>query len=139
MKNDLAPIVAEHWKEMPFDPDLPLSLHQSMYEIMDVADRLLIVTVRDGGRLVGYFANFVSRHPHYDLLTAAMDVYFLLPEYRNAVNGLRLFRAMEEACRKRGVEYMLATARLDRGPVAMKMFERLGWAPARMAYQKRLN
>lgn len=139
LRDEVVPLASAHWEEMPFDPDLPLRRHEALYEALGAKDGLLIVTGRDNGRLVGYFINFVSRHPHYDLLTAAMDVYFLAPEYRSGSHGLLLFRAMEDACRERGVEYMLSTARLDRSPGAAAVLKRLGWAAVRTVYEKRMG
>jgi GNAT superfamily N-acetyltransferase len=139
VKDEAMPLLVEHWLEMPFDIGIPLDLDAALYEQMEASGRLLIVAARDKGRLVGYFANFLARHPHYDILTAAMDVYFLLPEYRAGANGLRLFAAAEQACRERGVGLMLATARLDRNPAAQKLFERLGWTAARTVMQKRMG
>ena len=74
-----------------------------------------------------------------DTLTAAMDVYYLLPEYRKGANALRLFQATEQACLERGVEYMVATARLERSPGARSLFKMLGWTEARVVYQKRIG
>ena len=136
---ELKPVIAEHWEEMPFDPDLPLNLDVDLYFRMDMLDRLHIVTARDEGRLVGYFAAFVGRHTHYDIQMAAMDVYFLLPEYRTAMNGMQLFAYFEETAQARGVRFLLATARIDRSPAAAKLFERLGWNAARTVYSKRLE
>lgn len=138
-RDELIPLVGLHWQEMPFDEALGLSPDELTYRALDEAGKLLLLTVRDRNRLVGYFVAFVARHPHYELLTAAMDIYYLLPEYRSALNGIRLFHSLEVEAKARGVGFLLATARLDRSPAASMIFNRLGWTEARTVFQKRLR
>lgn len=138
-REEILPLAAAHWAEMPFDAELPLRPHERLYAAREEHGGLLVVTARDAGTLVGYFVCFVARHPHYDLRTAAMDVYFLAPEHRVGGNALRLFGAMEDACRRHGVGLLLATARLDRGQGAMRAMEWLGWRPTRTVYEKRIG
>lgn len=137
--SELMPLIAKHWEEMPFDESVPLDPDLTLYAKMDNSDKLQVTTGRtEDGRLVGYFVVFVSRHPHYDFLMAAMDIYFIEPEFRRAANGIRLFEEMEDALRMKGVRYVVATSRMDRnsgGP----LFERMGWKGVRMVWEKRLE
>ena len=143
LKSEIAPLLAQHYEEMPFD--LPLSLDEATYDRIADADRLHILTARawckesSRFKLVGYFVALLARHLHYDILTAGMDVFYLSPEYRKGRNGLLLFREFEESLRKRGVRFALATARLERNPGARELFKRLGWTEARVVYQKRIG
>lgn len=138
-EREVLDLAKRHWEEMPFDESVPLAPALPMYRKCDQSGGLGLVTARDGKKLVGYFVMFLSKHPHYDVMTAAMDVYFLAPEYRTGANGLKLFQETERAMRRRGVELLLATARLDREKNASALFERLGWNAARVVYQKRLE
>lgn len=138
-RDELIPLVGRQWQEMPFDAGIGLSPDEPTYRALDEAGKLILLIARDQNRLVGYFVAFVSRHPHYDMLTAAMDIYYLLPEFRSALNGIRLFNSLEVEAKARGVEFLLATARLDRSPAASMIFNRLGWTEARTVFQKRLR
>ncbi len=137
IEEEIRPIYIQHWQEMGLDGN-ELSLDIEKYRNMDDAGTLLSVTARKDGRLVGYFLNFIMRHPHYDLLTAAMDVYYLLPEYRVGSNGIRLFEGTEKECRNRGVGFMLATARIDRSAAAGRIFQLMGWKNSRLVYEKKV-
>lgn len=139
VEEELRPLAERHWQEMPFDLCVPLNISSALYAELDRAGRLDIVTARADGRLVGYFLTFLGKHPHYDLFMGSMDVYYLEPEFRRGTAGLQLFRAMEHSLRRRGVRYVLATARLDREKNAAAVFERLGWHEARTVYEKRLG
>lgn len=139
IEREILPLAQEHWAEMPFDSEVPLSVALGSYRGLDDDARLHVTTARFEGLLVGYFVLFLTRHPHYDILTGSMDVYFLKPEFRKAANGLKLFRAMEDQVKSRGVRYLLATTRLDRGESASHVFQRLGWNDARIVWEKRLE
>lgn len=139
IRESLTRLTALHWKEMPFDDDIPLSLDHDLYVRLASIGRLHVTTARAGGKLVGYFACFLGRHPHYDVLMASMDVYYLESAHRNAGNGIGLFLAMERLVKARGVRYLLATARLDKDHNASRIFERLGWNRARTVYEKKLG
>jgi GNAT superfamily N-acetyltransferase len=135
---EMLSLAQRHWDEMPFDKEIPLSIALGTYRGLDDDSRLHITSARSEGRLVGYFVLFLNLHPHYQILTAAMDVYFLAPEVRKGNAGLKLFAAAEKALVDRGAKLLLATARLDR-PGAGLVFERLGWKKSRVVYEKRVG
>jgi hypothetical protein len=139
IQGEIEPLLNLHYAEMPFDIDVPLAIDKDAYRNLDEAGKLHILAARHGERLVGYFAAFIGRHLHYNLLTAAMDVYFLRADHRRGGNGVLLFIAFEKSLRLRGVEFALATARLDRDPAAQSIFEAMGWEISRVVCQKRLR
>ena len=138
IRDEIRPLYIEHWKEMGLTGS-ELLLDDPKYAQTDNEGTLLVVTARDRGKLVGYFINFLCRHPHYYLFTAAMDVYYLDPHYRRGTNGLKLFSEMEKECKKRKVGLMLATARMDRSPGAQSIFSMLGWENTRLVFEKKVN
>lgn len=137
IENELAPLLALHCKEMGL-PGHALDLDRGCYAEAHRAGRLVVIVARDHGEAVGYYSSFLARHPHYDLMVAAMDVYFLLETYRNGPNAGRLFGEMEKECRRRGATLLLSTVRPDVSPGAAAIFERLGWHASRIVYQKEL-
>lgn len=138
IRDEIRPLYLEHWKEMGL-AGAEFLLDDSKYAEMDKEGSLLVVTARHRRKIIGYFVNFLCRHPHYQLFTAAMDVYYLDPHYRRGTNGLKLFSEMEKECKKRKVGLMLATARMDRSPGAQSIFSMLGWENTRLVFEKKVN
>lgn len=145
ISDEIKPLLKLHWGEVanhrasvPLDPDW------EMYDRLDRTAVLMITTARDDGKLVGYYLSHVTPHPHYkSTLYAFVDVYFLLPEYRNGNTGIRLFMAMEEAMRARMKTagrtkmVLIGRGRLAHNPQAI--LERLGWKAVETAYTKLLE
>jgi GNAT superfamily N-acetyltransferase len=124
---DGSSIFPEHHKELALYPEeIPLSIDEAKYELLDKADILLIVTARDEGRLVGYWLWFIMPHPHYAAAgpMALTDMYFVLPEYRRGV-GAKLEVASEAEYTKRGCVKAITSCKAHRDH--RPFFERLGW------------
>jgi hypothetical protein len=124
---DGASIFPQHHQELALHRDeIPLSIDEAKYEVLDKTDMLLILTARDEGRLVGYALWFIMPHPHYAKAgpMALTDMYYVLPEYRRGV-GLRLFIASEVEYKKRGCIKAITSckAHQDHRP----FLERMGW------------
>ena len=116
-----------HWKELAlFQSEIPMSLDMQKYAALEQAGILLILTARDGARLVGYYMWFLMPHPHYgDSGPMGMtDMYFVLPEYRRGV-GAKLFIESEKALKARGVVKAITSCKVHQDHSAL--FERLGW------------
>lgn len=96
------PLLYQHWEEVALYRDtVSLEVDLDFYARLVALDRLLCITVRTGGELVGYAAFFIAPHPHYmSLMTAKNDVIFVNRENR-ARHALRLIRESERAIRER--------------------------------------
>lgn len=105
---ELKPLLPLHWEELALNKDkVPLSPQWGIYEARDAAGEVLFVTLRDAGRLVGYFVGFVAPGLHYSTcLTLTMDIFYTHPDIRGGTAALRLFRAVEREARRRGVQRM---------------------------------
>lgn len=125
-----------HWDEVAIDKDIvPLNMWYEQYNRMHAEDKLHIVTVRDGDKLIGYHWSIVTPHLHYhDCLTAYTDGYFLLPEYRKGRNGINLFKFAEETLQKKGVRKMYVGSKIKHDKSAI--FEMLGWTLVEKYYCK---
>jgi GNAT superfamily N-acetyltransferase len=139
IKEEIKPLLVKHWEEIALDRDaIPLDPDYEVYDKLHEMGVLVACTVRDGRKLVGYYANLLKGHPHYkSTLFAFLDVYFLLKEYRNAQNGLRLFTFMEKEMRARGVRKICSMTKLDHD--ASALFLRLGWKPVETIFTKLLE
>jgi len=121
-----------------FQNEIPLSIDEDKYELLDRAGILLILTAREGAKLVGYYLWFLMPHPHYSKAgpMGMTDMYFVLPEYRNGV-GLRLFIASETELRKRRVIKAITSCKVHEDNSAL--LERLGWTKTDYQFCKYLG
>ena len=124
---DAEHIFPVHYKEMALKKDrFPMALDFPKYAQAENDGVLHIVTVRDAGRLVGYFIAGITGHLHYATsgLMAYNDMYFILPEHRRGGTGAKMFVKVLETLRERGVVegYFSTKVHQDHGA----FFEALG-------------
>ena len=136
IKEELEPLLREHYKEVAMYKDkVQLAPDWERYEMLDKADILKIVTVRDGKQLVGYYICFVMPNPHYSNdMYAVNDIVLIKPEYRNAKVGVGLFQYAEKWMRSLGVSVM--TVHMKTFLPFDKLCEGLGWDYAERLYTK---
>jgi len=119
-------------KEAPgqerIDPDV------GMYQVLDVLGRLVVVTVRDGEKLVGYTTTILQRHPHFPTEIAFGDSIYLAQEYRKGSLGLRLLRETERRLREFGVKRYFMPFYERAG--MEKLYSRLGFSNDYQVYSK---
>lgn len=125
--DDMAELWDLHWNEIALDKDkVPLDPDIETFAMLESTGQLVIVTVRDDARLVGYHISLVRQHLHYkSSLTAYVDMYFLHPDYRGGLAGFKMFKFVEDVLRQRGVDRIYSGTKLhkDMG----RLFERLGY------------
>lgn len=64
--------------------------------------RLLQLTLRVAGKLVGNIRMFVGKSLHTGTLYATEDTFYVLPEYRKGIMAVRFWQYMERAMRQLG-------------------------------------
>jgi L-amino acid N-acyltransferase YncA len=125
-----------HWEEVALDTDKDearLAPMWAIYDQRDAAGELLLVTLRETGRLVGYFLGFITPGLHYrHCLTFQMDIYWVHPSVRGRFGGKRLVRAVIAECRRRGVKRMFAGEKLHKP--SGRLFEAFGFRPVETHY-----
>jgi GNAT superfamily N-acetyltransferase len=135
---EMKEIFPDHWRELASDPDIELAPRYDLAEKIDAAGSLLLVTLRAGEKLAGYFLATIAPGLHYEkCLTCTTDIFYVLPEYRDGTAGRKLFREAERELVSRGVKRWYAASKLknDCGP----MLRRFGFEPIDMNYRKRLD
>jgi len=136
IKSEMLPMLVEHWKEVALNhADVPLDIDEERYDGLDAVGALHILTVRRAGKLIGYHVAIVSGHLHYkSTLHGITDVYYIAPEHRHGITGMRMFQAVESELKKLGVRKLFTATKLhmDQGP----LFERLGYRPVERLYAK---
>lgn len=125
-----------HWQEIALDRQkVKLEPDVHTFEVLESLGQLVIVTVRDDGKLVGYHVSLVRSHLHYkSSLTAYVDMYFLHPDYRGGMAGYKMFKFVESALKLRGVERIYSGTKLhkDMG----RLFDRLGYKETERLFVK---
>lgn len=124
--------VGVHRHHVPMNPQI------DEYLSYEAADGLSLVTVREQGRLVGYFLCLVKPHLHYaSTLHAFTDLYYIDPVYRSRPRvAWRLFDYTEQVLRERGAQRIITTTKLtlDRG----RFLEGRGYLETDRVYMKLL-
>lgn len=133
---EMSPIWQQHWEEVAMHRDaVPLDPDLDAYLSMERAGMLHIVAARSEGKLIGYHISIVKPHLHYrTTLHAHTDVYFVCPEFRQGMTGVKLFKEVERTLKARGVIKMITGTKLslDMG----RIFERLGWEETERTFTK---
>lgn len=132
--DEVKPLLPIHWEELALDKDkVPLDPQYEVYLERAARDEALSVTVREDGRLVGYFVGFIAPGLHYKTcLTCTMDIFYVLPEHRGAGAGFFLFKTVEKELRRRGVRRLFAGSKLHKD--ASWLFEKLGYTEVERYY-----
>ena len=127
---------SRHWREIALNHDeVPLDIDWARYADLHEKGALHVVTARREGRLIGYHIAIITTHLHYrSTLHGITDVYYIVPECRHGVTGMRLFQAVERELKARGVRKLFTATKLhlDQGP----LFERMGYRPVERLYAK---
>lgn len=136
LRAEMLPMLVRHWREIALNhADVPLDIDEARYAQLDESGHLHILTARREGVLIGYHVAIVSVHLHYaSTLHGITDVYYIAPEARHGVTGMRLFQAVEREMKALGVRKLFTATKLhlDQGP----LFERLGYKPVERLYAK---
>jgi len=133
------PLLPLHWEELALNKDkVPLNPQYDVYAARDAAGQVMVVTLRDVGRLVGYFIGFVAPGLHYKTcLTLTMDIFWTHPSIRNGFAGVKLFRLVEKEAKRRGVQRMFFGSKVHKD--ASKLFEFLKMQATEIYYSKWLG
>ncbi|CAB4168702.1 NAT_SF domain containing protein [uncultured Caudovirales phage] len=134
---ELRPLLPLHYAELALNQDkVPLSPQFDIYIQREKAGQVLFATLRDAGRLVGYFIGFIAPGLHYSTcLTCTMDIFYVHPDIRgNGLPGIKLFRAVEKELKRRKVQrfYVGSKTQAD----ASALFERMDFERVEVYYSK---
>jgi GNAT superfamily N-acetyltransferase len=131
---ELKPLLSRHWDELALNKDqVPLDPQYDVYLKRDALGEVMFISLREEGRLVGYFVGFVAPGLHYKTcLTLHMDIFYVWPEARGRRGGLILFKAVERAAKRRGVQRMFVGSKCHKE--ASWLFEKLGYEKVEVFY-----
>lgn len=103
---EIKPLLPIHYKELACNQDkVPLDPQYDEYLRKDARGEVTYVTLREDGKLVGYFVFFVTPGLHYrTCLTAVMDIFYVHPDHRGNGGGVTLLECAEQELKRRGVQ-----------------------------------
>lgn len=139
IRGAILPLWERHWREIGKDHEvIPLDPDWEAYDRMYERGGLFVVGAFEGDNLVGYVFAMVMGHLHYKrTLCGFYDLYWLAPEHRKGMAGVRLFKAAEAVMTDLGCVKIFAPTKLwhDVG----RLFSRMGWKPIETTYAKMLG
>jgi len=136
---ELLPLLPIHYAELALNQDqVPLDPQYDLYIERERLGQVLMVTLREGGTLVGYFIGFVAPGLHYkSCLTCTMDIFYVHPDKRGGRAGITLFKAVEAELNRRGAKRWLVGSKCHMD--ASWLFEHLGFERIEVYYSKMLG
>ena len=134
VKDVILPLWERHWQEIGTNRDvIPLDPDWDAYDRMHLKGGLKIVGAFDGEEMVGYVFAIITGHLHYRSTKCGFyDLYWLAPEYRKGLTGVRMFREMERVLRDLKVVKVYAPTKLEHDKSTL--FKRMGWSPAEVMF-----
>lgn len=133
---ELEELFPAHYEEMALDKNkVKPQADVERYIGLEEAGMLHLVTARVNEKLVGYFVWFVLGHIHYrdSGLMGYVDMYFVVPEYRNGIGG-KLLIFSEHTLRDKGVRKLYLSTKLHQDHDLL--FRNLGFRPTDRLYTK---
>lgn len=123
---DIPPLLQAHWEEVAlYRDEVPLSPQFDRYRAIEKTGRLVVITARYEGALIGYSVFIINQHLHYSTCrVASNDVLFLVKDYRKGSDaGRRLIRASEVLLSSMGVQRMTwhIKPKNDWSPILVRM------------------
>jgi len=135
---ELKVLLPVYYKELALNQDkVPLRPQFDQYIHLENSGALLYVTLRQEGKLIGYFIGFIRNHMHYDTMKVCMmDIFYVDPEKRekNPRAGVKLFRAVEVEAKRRGVHNIVVGSKVHKD--ASALFKYLGYSPIETFHSK---
>lgn len=133
------PFILNNHAEINTDIQTPLEVDENMYREANKIGLLKVFTARGNeGKLVGYSAVWIHKSLHFMSEThATQDVFYVRPEYRGRMVGVRLIRFAETVLRDLGVKVINHHAHVHNLQLGV-MLERMGYVPKSYNYLRRL-
>jgi hypothetical protein len=129
---------AHHTEVDTHNHDIQLKPDYYGYLKLEAAGALRILTARDSGKLVGYFFALVWPSLHFTQeISAVSDIFYLSPECRRGMAGLKLLKEAEKMLTSMGVTRCYLVTK--EGSNANIVVERLGYNLVEHIYFKALD
>ena len=129
-------LLDKHYQELALNQDkVKLNPNYAKYFELENRGNLYLATVRDDGKLIGYFIGFLENELHYqDCYACIMDILYLIPEYRGTKVGYHLLSFIEADLRSKGVQRWHMGCKLNKD--LAKLYGMMDFKPVEMYHSK---
>ncbi len=114
-----------------------LSPDKAMYIRSSALGTFAAYIAREDGKVIGYAAYWIVRHPHYEIAVASQDILFLHKDYRKGLLGVRLIKESEKGLKEKHNVEIVTQFTKPHLPLD-KLFVRLGYKEIEKVYGKEL-
>lgn len=131
---EFAALVEEYTAECAID-GLPSPVVKMLaYRELEQAGLLHVVSALEGDALIGFISVLAAPLPHYGIVVAVSESFFVCKAKRQTGAGLRLLRAAEDKARELGAPGLLVSAPF--GGSLFKVLPRAGYTEASRTFFK---
>lgn len=137
---ELQALFDTHYKDLALNQDqVPLDPMYDDYLQRDAQERILLVSLRKDGQMIGYFVSFIAPSLHYKTcLTCTMDIVYVMPEHRgNGMSMIRMLKVAKQECKRRGVQRWFVGSKLHKD--IGRIYEAFGFQPVETYYSMMLG
>ena len=111
LSHEVLPLLRQHTADVYAQwglpkPELAVDPSWAHFLAMEADGKFFCVTVRDEGKLVGYSAFTVMKHPHIHITYAYVDLLFMAPEYRGGIAAKALLDYTSKVALTKGAEFV---------------------------------
>lgn len=86
-----------------------LNIDWDLYEKLNDMNKLIVVSVRNNKKLIGYSCYLLTFHPNYkDVLFGQNTVLYVTPEYRGRNTAFKLLEFCEDILKLKGAQFISA-------------------------------
>lgn len=143
LERDGQAIFKVHYDELALHKEaMPMGLDGAIYLELERLERLLVITARKSGTLVGYYmAIIIPKHPHNKDAGAVSttDFFYILRAHRRGGAGTKLLLAALAELKKRGVAVASISIKYPRelatGKRSWTLIESLGGEATDIVFQ----
>lgn len=134
------PLLERNWEEIANYRDfMPLSPNYARFAALEASGKLVVVTARLDGKIVGYASYRFDFADHYSTIFVAQNgIIWVAPEYRGKRLGLRLIKRGEQEMLDRGVCVLQFHSKVQH-PVLAKVLVLLGYEQTEVIHSKVLQ
>jgi hypothetical protein len=137
--HEIEQMLTSNFKESSWHNNNEFDLNKEFLFKMNDSGFYPCFTASVEGKIVGYTAFFLNKHPHVNAFQAYQDVIYVSPEHRKTKSCVAPFLLgyAENALRSKGAKYILCGAPVSQGQAYRKMLYRCGYSEVDVLMGKR--
>lgn len=130
-------LLEQHYEELSVTKNFKLNPDYQIYLEAEKKGTCRAIACLNEGEIIGYIVYFIGINLHYkDCLLATEDIYYLKPEYRRGLTGLRMFKFAEDYLKTLGVNMVRYSTKTHMDNT--RLFEFLGCSLIEKVFIKNL-